>query len=220
LYKLVLASSSPRRKELLSSLGLAFRIKTADVDETPLPAESPDALAQRLALLKTQAVVDTLPTSDQPVLVIGADTVVGKGQSIYGKPVDAADAERMLSELQQGWHQVHSAVCVIESVTGRQRCLLNTTQVQMRDYTAQEVVEYISTGDPLDKAGAYAIQHPEFAPVKQIKGCITAVMGLSLADLRTLLDEFDVRVQCAFADICERQADFTCCQRAQNTIPG
>ncbi len=216
--ELVLASGSPRRRELLSSLGLNFSIRTSDVDETPIPGESPAAMAQRLAQLKAQAVADILSKSGRRALVIGADTVVGKDAVIYGKPDDSADAARMLLELRGSWHQVHSAVCGVDSGSGRQQCLLNTTKVEMREYTEGEIADYVESGDPLDKAGAYAIQHPEFTPVRRIDGCITAVMGLSLIDLCTLLAEFGIRPECAIMELCEAQADFACCQRASQQL--
>ena len=210
---IVLASGSPRRRKLMAEMGLSFAVKTADVDESPLPGESPVALAERLSRSKAKAVAGSLDSQDACVLVVAADTVVALGPEILGKPADEADAVRMLTALRGRAHQVHSAICVLDVQSGECRACTNTTQVTMRDYADEELHGYVAGGDPLDKAGAYAIQHPEFAPVKSMDGCLTGVMGLPLGDLCELLAGFGVRTPCAVVEVCEGHAAFECCQR-------
>lgn len=221
MYQLILASGSPRRKQLLLDLSLQFEIHTADIDETPLQNELPASLAVRLASEKAKTaaatVADLTYRSESGALIIAADTVVGKGSVIYGKPEDAVDAARMLEELRSEWHQVHSAVSAFVPGSGEPHTILNTTQVRMRKYTDAEITDYIASGDPYDKAGGYAIQHPVFAPVDAIDGCITGVMGLPLADFCSLLSEFIPCPLGSIAEICERHASFTCCQRTTHS---
>lgn len=211
--EIVLASGSPRRRQLMSELGLQFTVLTAGVDESPMPGESPVQLAERLSRFKAKAVADVLGQNDGRVLVVAADTVVAQDSEILGKPADAADAVRMLTVLRGRMHQVHSAVCVLDVLSGECKTCTNTTQVTMRDYADEEMREYVAGGDPLDKAGAYAIQHPKFAPVLAMDGCLTGVMGLPLGDLCELLAGFGVRPGCPVVEVCERHAAFGCCQR-------
>ena len=212
-YQLILASASPRRQEFLRNLGLDFTIQVAALDETPAVDEAPIALAHRLAEAKARAVTNRLPTSGAPYLIIAADTVVALGTTLLGKPVDDNDARQMLEQLRNRPHEVHTGLSLYAPQTNRQQTRVNTTQVFMRDYTDAELAAYIATGDPLDKAGAYAIQHPEFAPVRVIEGCISGVIGLPLGDLRDLLTTFGVAVTQPLAAICTGRTGFTCCQR-------
>jgi septum formation protein len=210
---IVLASASPRRKQLMADLGIDCEVITADVDETPLPAESPTELAERLARSKARAVAVRAEVGNGAALVIAADTVVALGSDILGKPVDEQDARRMLLRLRAGEHQVHSAVCVLDVQSGECRTIVNTTQVLMRPYETDEIHRYVASRDPLDKAGAYAIQHSEFAPVREFDGCLSGVMGLPLGDLCDLLAQFGVTPTTPIVEVCERQADFACCRR-------
>jgi septum formation protein len=211
-YELILASASPRRQQFLRDLGLTCTIVVADIDEMPLPEETPIALARRLAASKAQAVAGRLSPSTQPRLIIAADTVVALGDLQLGKPTDAADATAMLRQLRDRVHQVHSGVSVLDAGTGQQRTVVNTTDVRMRAYTDAEIAAYVATGDPMDKAGAYAIQHREFAPVLALTGCISGVIGLPLADLRELLGEFGVTLPQDVVSACQPHTDFRCCQ--------
>jgi len=215
-YQLVLASASPRRQEFLRNLGLDFTIQVAALDETPARNEAPIALAQRLAEAKARAVADRLPMLNTPYLIIAADTVVALGRVLLGKPADDDDARQMLEQLRNRPHEVHTGLSLYAPQTNLQQTRVNTTQVFMRDYTATEIAAYIATGDPLDKAGAYAIQHPEFAPVRAIEGCISGVIGLPLGDLRDLLTMFGVAVTQPLAGICTGRTGFTCCQLARS----
>lgn len=210
-HPLILASGSPRRQQFLRELGLTFRVLVADIDETPLPDEAPIPLAQRLATAKAQAVAARLPAGEA-ALIIAADTVVAQGDDLLGKPVDAADATRMLQVLHNSPHQVHSGISLLDTVSGKQVSRVNSTLVQMRDYSAAEIAAYVASGDPLDKAGAYAIQHPTFAPVCALAGCISGVIGLPLAELRDLLAAFGITLPTPVDTVCARHTPFPCCQ--------
>jgi septum formation protein len=211
---IILASSSPRRQEFLRALGLAFTVMPADIDEMPLADESPVALARRLASSKAHAVAARL-TADMHAVVIAADTVVAMGEMQLGKPEDKADASRMLALLRDRDHEVHSAICVLDTASGYAETVVNTTVVWMRNYSDTEIAVYVDSGDPLDKAGAYAIQHADFDPAQTIGGCLSNVVGLPLGDLRDLLARVDVTVPCDVATVCEAQTHFTCCQRTR-----
>jgi len=208
--KIILASGSPRRQQFLRELGLPFAIRVADIDETPYAAEAPIALAQRLAV--TKAVAARLETAENNYVIIAADTVVALGNQLLGKPVDEAEATAMLTLLRNREHEVHTSVSVLCWPSGAQQTRVNSTCVQMRDYTAAEIAAYVATGDPLDKAGAYAIQHPEFAPVSALEGCMSGVIGLPLGDLRALLVDAGLELAEAVAPVCRRQTHFVCCQ--------
>ncbi|MBI3958161.1 MAG: septum formation protein Maf [Chloroflexi bacterium] len=212
--KVILASSSPRRRLFLSALGLAHSTAAADIDESPLPGEAAEHLALRLAQSKALAVADNLRPDQRPALVIGADTVVALDGVLLGKPVDAQEATGMLAALRGRIHQVHSALAVVhvDHKIQDQRVTVNTTHVTMRAYTDAEIAVYVATGDPLDKAGAYAIQHRGFDPVARLDGCPAGVMGLPTADLLALLAGFGVRVDCPVAAVCRSLAGLACCQ--------
>jgi septum formation protein len=216
-YELVLASASPRRQQFLRDLGLDYRLVVAPVDEDPRPGEAPVALAHRLAEAKAEAAAALLPQDGKPRLVIAADTVVALGDLLLGKPVDAAEATTMLAQLRDRVHEVHSSVCVLDLLHNIQCTRVNTTAVRMRAYTDDEIAAYVATGDPLDKAGAYAIQHREFAPVSAVDGCVSGVIGLPLADLRDLLATFGVHPPRTVLDACQPHTDFPCCQSVEQS---
>lgn len=209
-----LASASPRRRQFLAELGIVHRTAAADIDESPLPGEEAEPLAARLALAKARAVADSLPGDERPTLVIGADTVVVLDGKLLGKPADAAEATRMLAALAGRVHQVHSGLAIVwaNGADREERVIVNTTHVTMRAYTGIEIAAYVATGDPQDKAGAYAIQHRGFDPVAGLDGCPSGVMGLPLADLLTLLAHFGVAVDCPVAPVCQRLTGLACCQ--------
>lgn len=212
--QLILASGSPRRQQFLRDLGVAYQVIVADIDESPYPDEMPIALAHRLAEAKAAAVAARL-AEQQAALIIAADTVVALGNCLLGKPADEAEATAMLQSLCNRVHHVHSSVCVWDSVNGEHSTRVNSTAVEMRAYSDADIAAYVATGDPLDKAGAYAIQHPDFAPACAINGCISGVIGLPLNDLRELLTTFGVQLPASIATVCEQQTAFRCCQRAE-----
>ncbi len=198
----ILASNSPRRRQLFALLGLPFDVMTVEVDETPLAGESPAEMVRRLSLAKARAVAMRL---SGPAVVVGADTTVALDGQALGKPSDADDARRMLWLLRDRVHQVYTGVALVEMPGGRTRNWATGSQVWMRPYGEAEVEAYIATGDPFDKAGAYAIQHPVFRPVARVEGCYANVMGLPLCDIIVHLREMnvpvkeDVRANCSAA---------------------
>ena len=227
--EVILASNSPRRLQFFHHLGIAFHPEAADIDESPAPNEPPDELVTRLALAKslTVAARHTFraakrdPVAVHDILVIGADTAVAVEGELLGKPADADEARTMLVRLRARTHQVHTALALALVAGGElkcKRCLLNTTTVKMRDYGDDEIAAYIATGDSMDKAGAYAIQHPQFRPVQSLSGCPAGVMGLPVADLLGLLAEFSLSVERSPIQICAALTGLQCCQQqAENS---
>jgi septum formation protein len=199
---IILASNSPRRKDLLTLLGLPFRACPAEIDEQPLPGEAPVAYVLRLAEGKARAVAAQVPPDS---LVIAADTTVADGINILGKPVDERQAAEMLIRLRGHLHQVYTAVAILRAPDGILLLDACATDVPMRDYSQAEITAYVATGDPLDKAGAYAIQHTGFHPVEHLEGCYANVVGLPLCHLTRLLRQqnmeplADVPVACQAA---------------------
>ena len=175
-HELTLASSSPRRAELLTRAGLPFRIVVVPVDEQPKHLEKPEALATRLALDKAAATGRNLVGG----IVLGADTVVALEDRVLGKPCDAAEAGSMLRVLHGREHRVITGVAVLDASTGQRYMEAVTTRVWMRPYTDAEIVAYVASGEPMDKAGAYAIQSGIAQLVQRIAGCYTNVVGLPL----------------------------------------
>ena len=177
---LVLASASPRRRELLAALGLEFRVEPTDVDES---SEEPDPRrrASLLALRKARAAAARRPRSP----VVAADTIVVLDGRMLGKPAGADEASAMLGALRARGHQVVSAVAVASE--GRDAVEAVATAVTMRDYGDDEIGRFIARGEPFDKAGGYAVQDEEFAPAAGVEGCLCAVIGLPLWTTRGLL---------------------------------
>ncbi len=209
---LILASASPRRQEFLRALGLDVQILTADLDETRLADESPAQMVARLAQAKAHAVAARLPGDAGPALIIAADTTVALDDVELGKPASADDAANMLTILRSRPHQVHTALHLLSTADGHEVGRLNSTTVHMRHYTDREMADYIATGDPVDKAGSYAIQHRDFAPVERLSGCAAGVMGMPLADLREMLAYFGVTLDMDLAPICAGLTGVECCQ--------
>ena len=186
---MILASNSPRRREILVLAGLDFTSLPADVDERLLSGEDPQDYVLRLAGEKARAVRQRLPSDAiQEVLILAADTTVAVDGGVLGKPDDAAQAEQMLRLLRGRSHLVHTALALLRVEDGAWLADLCTTEVHMRDYSDAEMHSYIASGDPLDKAGAYAIQHVGFNPVDWLGGCHANVMGLPLCHLRRMLE--------------------------------
>ena len=180
---LVLASASPRRQELLRNAGIVFTVQPADIDETPLPGESALAFAERLAREKALAIASVRPED----VVLGADTVVVVDDQILGKPMDTNDAARMLRLLSGRTHQVITGVCVI-SPSGRDvNVASETTQVVFNDLSEEDIRGYVATGEPMDKAGAYAIQGMASRWIPRIEGDYSNVVGLPIALVRQML---------------------------------
>lgn len=182
---LVLASSSPRRRELLGRLGVPFLIDPSSADETPLPGEHAEVLAARLALAKAREVA----ARHAQGLVIGADTVVFRQGRLFGKPGDAAEAVEMLGALRGGPHLVVTGLAVVRAEDGVMRTAAVPATVTMRRYSDEEIAAYVATGDPLDKAGAYGAQGRGGRLIARIDGPFLTVVGLPLEELLSLLWE-------------------------------
>jgi len=185
----VLASASPRRRELLAGLGLAFTVRAAEVDESPLPGEAPAACVRRLAAAKAAA------RAEAGELVLGADTVVVLDGLMLGKPRDAADARRMLASIAGREHAVLTGVTLHEGAGGRRETVVETSRVRMAPLDPREIDWYVATGEPLDKAGAYAVQGLGALLVEEVHGNYTNVVGLPLPATRRLFDAlgYDLR---------------------------
>lgn len=210
---LILASGSPRRRELLGVLGMPFEVRAADVDETPHPDEEPEACAQRLAREKLQTSNCQRPTSKNKSgqeFVIAADTIVVLDGEILGKPRDAAEAAAMLRRLRGRAHEVMSAIAVVNTATGERREALCRSEVRMREYSAAEIAGYVAGGDPLDKAGAYAIQHDGFRPVEHFNHCYASVMGLPLCHLTRALRQLGAEPPADVPTACQQFNDYQC----------
>ncbi len=214
---LTLASSSPRRKELLERLGFQLRIVQANIDESQLPAELPEDYAKRVARAKVLAVVRrlqaTLYTTDQearrqfaqgpggvpahgedPVRwVVGADTVVVVDDQIFGKPADLQEAREMLLRLSGREHLVITGFCLFDLKRNREGLQAVTTVVKFKDIAGHEIDQYLSTGESMDKAGAYAVQGVGSYLVEYMRGSYTNVVGLPLCQVIEMMEEMGAR---------------------------
>jgi len=179
---LVLASGSPRRRELLTLLGLPIVVRPANVQEQNHVGESAADMVVRLSQDKARAAL-----AQEAGLILAADTSVCLEGEVLGKPTDPADAVRMLRALRGRSHTVFSGVTLLDGQSGWMCTELAQTTVWMRDYSDAAIAAYVATGDPLDKAGSYAIQYGDFAPVGRIDGCYANVMGLPLCRVYCLL---------------------------------
>jgi len=186
--QLILASASPRRRELLQQIGVKFRVEVADIDETPLSAETPAAYVARLALGKAQKVAANNPGC----VVLGSDTTVVLDDEILGKPENDADARRILATLAGRRHQVMTAVALERDDQQRQQTVI--TQVHFAALTAAQIAAYVATGEPADKAGAYGIQGLGAVLVDAIDGSYSNVVGLPLTETAAMLQEFNIPI--------------------------
>jgi len=185
---LVLASGSPRRRDFLADLGLAFTVRAADLDETPRPGEKPEIFVRRLARDKALAVATQQPA----VWVLAADTAVVARGEILGKPCDAADAEKMLMRLSGCWHEVWTGFCVCRGTGAEPLTGAVCTGVRFMALDRELCRAYIRTGEPMDKAGAYGIQGKGAFLVEEISGSYTNVVGLPLAEVLVALRSLGV----------------------------
>ncbi|MCH6552642.1 MAG: septum formation inhibitor Maf [Acidobacteria bacterium] len=189
--RLILASGSPRRRELLRNAGFTFEVIPPEVAEDNPGNEAPAKLVERLALDKAEAVAGRFHRQDN-VVVLGADTVVVVDSTLLGKPASPAEARQMLQRLSDRTHEVITGVALVEPETARQTVAHETTRVFFRPLEPQEMEDYVATGEPLDKAGAYAIQGGASRFVTRVEGCYFNVMGLPVALVDRLLRDWDV----------------------------
>lgn len=189
--KLILASASPRRAELLREAGIAFEVLPVAVDETPRPGESARQMVRRLAEQKARLAAARLPpaAAGHPLLLLAADTTVALGGEIFGKPANAEDARQMLAKLSGRTHEVITAVALLCLPEGALRVADATTRVTFRPLSDAEVEAYVASGEPRDKAGAYAIQGGAAGFVVRIEGSYSNVVGLPIERVKEMLKE-------------------------------
>ena len=202
-----MASNSPRRQQLLSWTEWQFIICPVPVDETPFAGEKPADYVQRLAESKGRA---ALPQAGQDIFVLAADTIVVDGGDLLGKPRDAVEATAMLVRLRDHVHQVLTALAVFAPPDRGLYTDLCIASVPMRAYTDAEIAGYVASGDPLDKAGAYAIQNPVFHPVTDFNGCYACVVGLPLCHLLRTLRKAGLATLVDVPGACQTNLDYTC----------
>jgi septum formation protein len=201
-----LASNSPRRKQLLALGGWDFRVSAAEVDESPQEGETPEEYVARLAEAKARAAVQA--QGDE--VIVAADTTVVSDGMILGKPVDADQAVKMLQQLRGRTHQVFTGLVVLRSLDGSMLSDFCSTDVSMRDYSDEEIRTYVSSGDPMDKAGAYAIQHRGFNPARPLQGCYANVVGLPLCNLLRTLKKVGVYARNDVPGACQAALEYEC----------
>ena len=185
--KLILASSSPRRAEILRNAGIEFEVRPARIEESSVPDESPEAMVARLAEQKAVSVAREFGPVCETSLVLGADTVVVLDHLILGKPSDAEKARSMLRALSGRAHRVLTGICLVRIPDGTRRTAVDSTTVTFAPLTDQEIEDYVRRGEPFDKAGGYAIQGGAGRYITHIEGCYFNVVGLPLARLYALL---------------------------------
>jgi septum formation protein len=194
---LILASSSPRRQQLIRTLGLPVRIAPSRADEHTPEGWPPHRIVEELALRKAQAVYRQMLEQHPPeetAIVVGSDTIVALDGEIMGKPADPGEAERMLARLSGRTHEVYTGVACIRCGDGDTAVSHRVTKVRMRKLAADQIRRYVATGEPLDKAGAYGIQELGALLVDGIEGCYFNVVGLPLSLLAVLLERYGIAV--------------------------
>jgi MAF protein len=204
---LVLASGSPRRKQLMTLGGWSFQSYPVEIDETPIPGETAKDYVLRLAKEKAVGAAQKFPPGK---FVIAADTAVVDGGKILGKPANKMEAFEMLRGLRARIHQVFTALALLPGPPNKLVTDVCITNVWMRDYGDSEMQTYIDSGDPLDKAGAYAIQHSGFNPVERLEGCYANVVGLPVCHLTHLLARFDIFPPENAIGICQDTTNYQC----------
>jgi MAF protein len=211
---LVLASNSPRRRQLIALAGWAYSVLPADVDERTVPGEAAPDYVERLARSKALAVgalVQVKQLGDTAnVYVVGADTTVVQSGQILGKPGSPEEAWEMLVRLRGQTHQVYTGVSVLRLGDGMLFSEVCATDVPMRSYSDEEIAAYIASGDPMDKAGAYAIQNREFHPVTALSGCYANVVGLPLCHLTRLMERAGARPHPGTPAACQADLGYAC----------
>lgn len=202
---IVLASNSPRRRELLGWTGWEFTVSPMDIDESRRAGEAPGPYVLRLARGKAAAAARKYPRA----LIIGSDTTVCDGDELLGKPAGPQEAVQMLRRLRGRVHQVYTALAFI-SRGGKPVTELCVSQVPMRDFTDEEIEAYVARGEPLDKAGAYGIQDRQFHPVDVFAGCYASVMGMPLCHLARVSRRLGMTPPNDVALVCQTALSYDC----------
>jgi septum formation protein len=193
--KIILASSSPRRAEILRNAGIDFETRPAEIDESPLPGEAAHAMVARLAEAKACAIASQLGADASESIVVGADTTVEVHGEILGKPIDSAEARGMLAKLSGCTHRVLTGIFLLRLPDNTSRTAVETSAVTFAPLGEQEIAAYVATGEPLGKAGAYGIQGRAGRYIPKIEGCYFNIVGLPLASLYGLLLELGWRTE-------------------------
>jgi MAF protein len=204
---LILASGSPRRQELIQLLGLPWQIMVADVDETSVDDPDPAVNVVLTARLKADAVSPLAPAD---AVIVAADTIVVLDNQVLGKPAGEGEARAMLQQLRGRSHQVFTGLTIINKASDRTVTDVAALEVPMRNYSDQEIEAYLATGDPFDKAGSYAIQHPGFHPVVSFSGCFAGVVGLPLCHLYRSLRKSGLDMRTDIATACQNHNNYQC----------
>jgi|ERR1700722_10751368 len=191
--KLILASSSPQRAKILREAGIAFEICATQIDETPLPGETAQAMVARLAEAKARAAASQLDPGTRECMIVGADTTVALDGEILGKPDDSAHAREMLASLSGRTHSVLTGIFLLRLPGNATRATVENSAVTFVPLDEKVIDAYVATGEPLGKAGAYGIQGQAGRYISKIEGCYFNVVGLPLARLYTLLRELGWR---------------------------
>ncbi len=204
---LCLASSSPRRRELLALIGLPFRVIPAPIDEQRHPGELPEDFARRLSREKAETAARVL---QPPTLILAADTIVVDSDDVLGKPGDPAEAAAMLRRLRGRTHRVLTGITLLDTAARRMLTEVACSPVSMRSYRDEEIDAYVADGDPFDKAGSYAIQHEGFQPVTGFDHCFANVMGLPLCHLTRMLHRIGLQPPADVPYACQRALGYEC----------
>jgi septum formation protein len=203
---ILLASNSARRRQLIHLTGWEVTYASADIDETRYPGEMARDYVTRMAREKSQAIHDR----NQAENILSADTIVVDGETIYGKPADGADARSILMALRGHAHQVMTAITLIGCNGGKEIQDLCVSDVRIRSFTTGELEAYIQSGDPMDKAGAYAIQNQAFHPVEGFTGCFASVMGMPLCHLARMANKLGLTLDEDLAGKCQMALGYPC----------
>lgn len=204
---ILLASNSPRRRELLALTGWPFRVQPSDIDERLLPGERPDAYVQRLAAGKAQRGLNSARPGE---IILAADTTVALGELMLGKPENTEQAREMLRLLRAKEHTVFTGITLMRVAPEQTVTDLCVSTVPMRPYSDQELDTYVSSGDPLDKAGAYNIHDPGFDPAPAFAGCMASVMGLPLCHLTRAMKRMGETPAAGIPQACQAALGYHC----------
>jgi septum formation protein len=190
--RIILASKSPRRKEILENIGINFEVMESNIDESVADKEEPASAVKRLAYMKAYNISQN---TEKNTIIIGADTVVAVGHMILGKPSNEAEAYGMLKKLSNGWHNVYTGICLMDASSEKSIIDYECTSVKFRELADDDINAYIKTGEPNDKAGGYAIQGLGSLFIEKIEGCYFNVVGLPIFKLNELfIKEFGINL--------------------------